>query len=50
MGIEAQHLPILEDDGLITPDVGLWAEKKYRLVQNYASMFAAPVLAAGKKV
>lgn len=41
MGIESQKLPILEDDGLITPDVGFWAEKKYRLVQNYASMFAA---------
>ncbi|MEZ4601352.1 MAG: three-Cys-motif partner protein TcmP [Syntrophotaleaceae bacterium] len=41
MGIEVQHLPTLEDDGLITPDVGLWAEKKYRLVQNYASMFTA---------
>ena len=41
MGIETQKLPVLEDDGLITPDVGFWAEKKYRLVQNYAGMFAA---------
>lgn len=41
MGIESQRLPVLEDDGLITPDVGFWAEKKYRLVQNYATMFAA---------
>ena len=41
MGIESRHLPILKDDGLITPDVGFWAEKKYRLVQNYASMFAS---------
>lgn len=41
MGIESRRLPVLEDDGLITPDVGIWAEKKYRLVQNYASMFAS---------
>lgn len=41
MGIETRHLPVLEDDGLITPDVGFWAERKYRLVQNYASMFAS---------
>lgn len=41
MGIETQKLPVLEDDGLITPDVGFWSEKKYRLVQNYAAMFAA---------
>lgn len=40
MGAESQKLPVLEDDGLITPDVGFWAEKKYRLVQNYATMFA----------
>lgn len=33
-------LPSLEDDGLVTPEVGAWAEQKYRLVWNYASMFA----------
>ncbi|TYO99979.1 three-Cys-motif partner protein [Geothermobacter ehrlichii] len=34
-------LPHLEDDGLITPEVGFWGETKYRLVQNYASMFTS---------
>jgi len=41
MGIETRHLPVLEGDGLIAPDVGDWNEKKYRLVQNYANMFAS---------
>jgi three-Cys-motif partner protein len=35
-----EELPVLEDDGLITPSVGPWAEQKYRLVWNYAQMFA----------
>jgi len=35
-----EKLPILKDDGLVTPEVGLWAEYKYRLVWNYAKMFA----------
>lgn len=34
------RLPELKDDGLITPEVGAWAEDKYRLVGNYAAMFA----------
>jgi len=34
-------LPNLEDDGLITPEVGAWAEYKYRLVWNYAKMFSS---------
>jgi three-Cys-motif partner protein len=34
-------LPNLEDDGLLTPEVGAWAEYKYRLVWNYAKMFAS---------
>jgi len=33
-------LPELKDDGLITPEVGAWADDKYRLVGNYAAMFA----------
>ena len=33
-------LPEFKDDGLITPEVGAWAEDKYRLVGNYAAMFA----------
>jgi len=33
-------LPELRDDGLTIPEVGAWAEDKYRLVGNYAAMFA----------
>ena len=33
------RLPRLEDDGLFTPEVGGWAEDKYRLVRNYAETF-----------
>ncbi|MEW5744647.1 MAG: three-Cys-motif partner protein TcmP [Nitrospirota bacterium] len=36
-----EKLPRLEDDDLITPEVGLWAEFKYRLVWNYAKMFSS---------
>ncbi len=34
------RLPELKDDGLYTPQVGAWAEDKYRLIGNYAAMFA----------
>jgi len=30
----------LDDDGLITPEVGGWAEDKYKLVALYANLFA----------
>jgi three-Cys-motif partner protein len=33
-------LPSLEDDGLHTPEVREWAERKYRLIDYYADMFA----------
>lgn len=33
-------LPELADDGLLTPEVGGWAEDKYRLVGVYAKLFA----------
>jgi three-Cys-motif partner protein len=33
------EIPTLEDDGLFTPEVGDWAEDKYRLVTLYASLF-----------
>jgi len=33
-------LPVVENDGLITPEVGFWAEYKYRLVWNYAKVFS----------
>lgn len=33
-------LPALVDDGLITPEVGGWAEDKYQLVRCYATIFA----------
>ncbi|MCC6346692.1 MAG: three-Cys-motif partner protein TcmP [Nitrospirales bacterium] len=36
-----EKLPRLEHDGLITPEVGQWAEFKYRLVWNYAKMFSS---------
>jgi three-Cys-motif partner protein len=32
-------LPELEDDGLLTPEVGEWGEDKYRLLALYAEMF-----------
>jgi three-Cys-motif partner protein len=38
-------LPRLKDDGLLTPNVGDWAERKYRLVTNYAQMFATSMKA-----
>jgi len=28
------------DDGLLTPEVGRWSNKKYSLIHNYAEMFA----------
>lgn len=28
------------DDGLLTPEVGPWSDKKYNLIHNYAEMFA----------
>jgi three-Cys-motif partner protein len=34
------QLPVLEDDGFLTPAAGTWAEQKYLLLYNYASMFA----------
>jgi len=40
-----EKLPILDDDSLVTPEVGLWAEYKYRLVWNYAKMFATAMKA-----
>lgn len=36
----ATQLPRLTDDGLLTPEVGSWGEEKYRLIANYAQMFA----------
>ncbi|HUP25918.1 MAG TPA: three-Cys-motif partner protein TcmP [Thermoanaerobaculia bacterium] len=33
------EIPTLEDDGLLTPEVGDWAEDKYRLVKLYANLF-----------
>jgi three-Cys-motif partner protein len=36
----ASKFPSFEDDGLIIPEVGPWGVQKYRLVENYATMFA----------
>ena len=33
------EIPILEDVGPLTPEVGDWAEDKYRLVKLYANLF-----------
>lgn len=33
------EIPILEDDGLPTPEVGDWADDKYRLVNLYTRLF-----------
>ncbi len=30
----------LVDDGYLTPEIGSWGEEKYRLVRNYADLFA----------
>jgi three-Cys-motif partner protein len=35
-----QDLPILSDDELLTPPVGKWAVRKYKLVRYYSSLFA----------
>lgn len=34
------HDPILESDGLLTPEVGVWSEDKYKLLRLYSSLFA----------
>jgi len=35
-----EELTALEDDGLITPEIGSWGEEKYRLVELYSTLFA----------
>jgi three-Cys-motif partner protein len=39
-GLGHGPLPKLEDDGLSAPEIGKWGEDKYRLVANYAQLFA----------
>lgn len=39
-GLGRGPLPTLQDDGLCTPEIGQWGEDKYRLVANYAQLFA----------
>jgi hypothetical protein len=34
-----ESLKSLDDDGLLTPEIGAWGEEKYRHVQLYASLF-----------
>jgi hypothetical protein len=31
---------MIEDDGLICPEVGSWAEEKYRLLSLYDELFS----------
>jgi three-Cys-motif partner protein len=38
--LSVDPLPTLDDDGLYTPEVRAWAERKYRLISYYAEMFA----------
>jgi len=37
--------PTIQDDGQFTPEVGEWAERKYRLIAYYAEMFATSMKA-----
>ncbi|RJR18158.1 MAG: hypothetical protein C4581_06710 [Nitrospiraceae bacterium] len=30
----------IDDDGLVTPEIGAWCEDKYRMVALYSSLFA----------
>lgn len=39
------EIPTFDDDGLLTPEVGDWAEEKYRLVEMYASLFTTSMRA-----
>lgn len=39
MAGQRYEIPTLVDDGLLTPEVGPWAEEKYRLVNLYATLF-----------
>ena len=36
----SEHQPELVDDGLLTPEIGEWALKKYRLIRLYSTIFA----------
>jgi len=40
----------LVNDGLATPEVGAWAEEKYRLLQGYARVFATSMKNKWKRV
>jgi three-Cys-motif partner protein len=36
-----ENIALAQDDGLITPDVGAWAEEKHRLVSLYSTLFSS---------
>lgn len=40
VGEAREETMVVEDDGLHTPEVGDWAERKYRLISYYARMFS----------
>lgn len=44
------QLPMLAHDDLCTPEVGDWAEQKYRLVRVYADLFAASMKGKWRRV
>lgn len=43
------EIPILEPDGLATPEVGAWTEEKHRLVSLYATLFSSGMKAKWDK-
>lgn len=41
MSAKFDPIQSVDDDGLITPDVGNWGEKKYKLVGHYCNIFSS---------
>ena len=45
----AEGRPLANDDGLVAPEVGAWAEDKHRLVSLYSTLFSSGMKAKWKK-
>jgi three-Cys-motif partner protein len=45
----SRNIASADDDDLITPDVGAWAEEKHRLVSLYSTLFSSGMKAKWKK-
>lgn len=41
MSVKFDPIQPVDDDGLVTPDVGNWGEKKYKLVGHYCNIFSS---------